>query len=343
LANLDWRDRLVEAGFAEDVTAHDSWRPEIHLVFLRVLEPTPNSARGSSSRKELLDKPARSATLAAMTSPRDPRFPLAEILLVAMVTIGSAAVGAGLGWYFVYGFAATIGRSLDWPLFVEHPRPVAAVTLGFLAAAGTILSRVQDIRRATGRRQCARTRGLEYHRGGDPSVTSQLDGCLGRESMVRYHHGVTATENGGRVALCDRSYQSGSSNQEGGNRRTVKETVSFFESDALDLPAFELRPEGFFVNLVMSIAGARDLDFEDHTEFSRAYHLSGADEPTIRRLFGEGMLLDLLADPPGLHLRRGGQRVAFYRSKKRVPTRDLDAALEEIRELRRAFEQASEC
>lgn len=50
LANLDWRDLLVSAGFGNDVTAHERWMPELHFVFIPSLVSTLLRAEGEKGQ-----------------------------------------------------------------------------------------------------------------------------------------------------------------------------------------------------------------------------------------------------------------------------------------------------
>lgn len=85
-----------------------------------------------------------------------------------------------------------------------------------------------------------------------------------------------------RVQLFDYKYVTGS----GKSSCTWKQTVVLFESDRLRLPAFSLRPHGFWDG-VASLFGQQDIEFPTHPDFSSAYLLQGQDEERIRAIFTE--------------------------------------------------------
>ena len=90
-----------------------------------------------------------------------------------------------------------------------------------------------------------------------------------------------------------------------------------------------------------NVMGEEDIDFDHHADFSKSYFLSGPDEDAIRRLFEQGGLLDFFSNWRGVYLRGRGREIAFYRSKEQIPSARLGPALDDIRHLRRVFEEAS--
>lgn len=102
----------------------------------------------------------------------------------------------------------------------------------------------------------------------------------------------------------------------GRNRRIRRQSVLLFESQRLDLPTFALRPEGLGQKLA-GLLGQQDIDFEGHPDFSAAYVLQGADEAQIRALFA-GEKLAFFAQRRGLCVEGQGQRLLYYRARKRV-------------------------
>lgn len=82
------------------------------------------------------------------------------------------------------------------------------------------------------------------------------------------------------LAVFDYRYVTGS----GKNKTTHKHTVVAFDSPHLDLPQFELGPEGIF-HKIASTFGYQDIDFDGCPTFNGKYLLRGADEAAIRRVF----------------------------------------------------------
>ncbi|RME97170.1 MAG: hypothetical protein D6772_10815 [Bacteroidetes bacterium] len=73
------------------------------------------------------------------------------------------------------------------------------------------------------------------------------------------------------------------------NKR-VEQTVFFLESKELELPDFYLEPEHFFHKIGEALRLIKDIDFEQYTNFSYRYRLTGPDEHYIRQRFGHRML-----------------------------------------------------
>ena len=71
------------------------------------------------------------------------------------------------------------------------------------------------------------------------------------------------------------------------SRTTFTHAVVAFEHDSMSLPKFTLRPEGIFDRLGEAIGweGSRDIDFDQHPEFSKSFVLNGDNEPTMRNFF----------------------------------------------------------
>jgi hypothetical protein len=82
------------------------------------------------------------------------------------------------------------------------------------------------------------------------------------------------------VMLFDYQYTTGS----GKHKHTSQQTVCFFQSDALTLPEFIVRPEGMF-DKIGQVFGSQDIDLPMHPEFSGKFILRGQDESQIRHFF----------------------------------------------------------
>jgi len=103
-----------------------------------------------------------------------------------------------------------------------------------------------------------------------------------------------------KVQIFDYTYTTGG----GKSSRTWAQTVFLFESGRLRLPAFSLRPQGFW-DKIAGAFGQQDIDFEANPEFSRAYVLQGRDEDLVRTLFSEPVVAYYTRHPG---LCRGGRR-----------------------------------
>ena len=108
------------------------------------------------------------------------------------------------------------------------------------------------------------------------------------------------------------SYTTGS----GKNRTTTRQSVVLNESDELDLPQFDMRPE-HFLHKIGGAFGYQDIDFPRHEQFSKKYLLRGRDETAIRSVFNDEVLAYFASN---LNLSVEGRRGAFivYKGGKRL-------------------------
>jgi hypothetical protein len=104
----------------------------------------------------------------------------------------------------------------------------------------------------------------------------------------KIHHVLTqqASLNEWRTHIFDYRYLKWS----GKHTRRVEQTVFFLESKELGLPDFYLEPEHFFHKIGEALKLTRDIDFEQYTDFSYHYRLTGEDESYIRQKFGDRLL-----------------------------------------------------
>ena len=74
--------------------------------------------------------------------------------------------------------------------------------------------------------------------------------------------------------------------------------------------------------------GFQDIDCDSHPDFSKQYLLRGPDEPAIRALFTS----EVLAAFESLHrvsVEASGDRLIFYRARKRIDPDDIQSFMEE--------------
>jgi len=107
----------------------------------------------------------------------------------------------------------------------------------------------------------------------------------------------------------------------GKNSQTFRQTVALFESPELRLPSFALRPESFF-HKIGSAFGFKDINFDEHPEFSKKYLLKGADEDAIRALFDDEIMGHYEAHA-GLSTEGAGQVLLYYRLSKRPKPEEI--------------------
>ena len=157
--------------------------------------------------------------------------------------------------------------------------------------------------------------GLEFQPLGDPQLLSRLGGFplmnVGRRQELK--NLVLGNTSQGQLALFDFRYITG----HGKHQRTRRQTVIAMEAAELgQLPAFNMRPEGFW-DKVGGAFGMQDVDFDEHEDFSSKFLLKGEDEVAVRALM-DRELLDFFADRPDLCCEGRPGMFLYYRRYKRV-------------------------
>jgi hypothetical protein len=98
------------------------------------------------------------------------------------------------------------------------------------------------------------------------------------------------------VKVFDYDYSIGSEE----SRESTGQTVIYFRSPELDLPAFSLRPKSI-VHRIAKLFGYQDIVIATRPAFSKAYLLRGKDEAAVRKLFDDTVVS---------HFERGNTLVA---------------------------------
>src|SRR5258708_8300663 len=131
---------------------------------------------------------------------------------------------------------------------------------------------------------------------------------------------MTGSTSGLQVSLFDYRYTVGKS--------TVVQTVAVFTQD-LQLPPFELRPEGFLDRIGDAVMH-KDIDFDSYPEFSRRYLLRSPDEVSTRKFFAPSLLAYLEQTPSEQkwHIESTGTSLIFYRGFPLKPS-DIPAFLDQ--------------
>lgn len=125
-----------------------------------------------------------------------------------------------------------------------------------------------------------------------------------------------------------------------GKQRTVhKQTVFAYEALILKLPAFTMRPEGFFDKLA-GVCGFQDIDFSSNEEFSKSYVLQGDNEFAIREIFNEEVL-GFFASHRKVCVEARGNVLIIFIDGNFLPLGDFDTMFAETREAAELFAKAS--
>jgi MFS superfamily sulfate permease-like transporter len=82
----------------------------------------------------------------------------------------------------------------------------------------------------------------------------------------------------------------------------------------IPIPDFALEPEGLFSKLFESVEG-RDIDFENHPEFSKKYYLRSNNEEAVRAFFTEP-ILQFLENREEMHIECHRNRLVFFKKRE---------------------------
>jgi hypothetical protein len=201
------------------------------------------------------------------------------------------------------------------------------VVLAIVAVIATIavISAMFEKRRTEGLKLVAEQLGLAFYPQGDSIQTRALS-SLQFFSQGRHHktanmiHGVAE---GTEVTILDFQYVTGHGKQ----KQTWKQTVVCFSSTELELPGFALRPETLFDKLGGAF-GSQDIDFADYPRFSKLFLLRGYPEEQVRELFTPAIIAYFEARP-GVSVEGNGQRLIFYRARRRPKPEEVHGLLRE--------------
>ncbi len=211
-----------------------------------------------------------------------------------------------------------------------------AITIGALilavAVAAWFLVKHYEQKRTQGFQAVAVELGMEFFPKGDDSLMDSKGNAsvfLGDFSLFEQGRSRKLTNlirgrtQSVEVAIFDYRYTTGG----GESSSTYRQTVVRFESDALWLPKFELRPEHFGHRLA-KLFGYQDINFPGHPKFSKKYLLRGETETAIREVFAPDVI-EHLESLDRLHVAGHGSKLIVYRPNKRVRPAELEGFLTE--------------
>ncbi|MBC2838178.1 SulP family inorganic anion transporter [Robiginitalea sp. SC105] len=103
-------------------------------------------------------------------------------------------------------------------------------------------------------------------------------------------------------------------------REVVKATVLYIECDQ-ELPVFTLDREGL-LGFLYDLAGFRDIPLDDHPDFNRRFHLSGADPEPIAEMFSDELVL-FLESNPYYHVESNGKGLLILKNERLLGIREI--------------------
>ena len=132
------------------------------------------------------------------------------------------------------------------------------------------------------RRDQAERLGIEYHKQLAPADQAMFAKfALASRGHNQLASKVLVADSGDlRMVIFDFRYIVGS----GSGSRVYKQTVVMAQSELLSIPVFKISPEDMRQKIA-SLFGYQDINFDDDTNFSKAFKLTGPDVDRIRAFF----------------------------------------------------------
>lgn len=206
---------------------------------------------------------------------------------------------------------------------------------GFFLLLFTV-SAIREYCRSTRLAHEASAKGLEYS-ADDSAIefdTTDLSLCRNGHSFA-YSHCIHGHLGGREIHIVDLRFTVG----KGRGRATVEQTLIILNVQEERFHTFILRPEGIF-DKITDIFGHEDIDFPDHPEFSKRYHLlSNTPADTLRAVFPR-TILDTLLRFKGLSIECQDGWIVFYRRYKVMPARQIMGFAEQFLEITNRMAQA---
>lgn len=191
------------------------------------------------------------------------------------------------------------------------------IVLGIVLVSGIILIAVKmDKKRTNELEETAAELGLKFVKYAD-QVTNEARMRFELFSKGRGRKSWNAIygETGGTgVWIFDYQYTTGG----GKNSTTHYQTVICFASTNLNLPRFNLYPEGMMSRIGSSVFGMQDIDFDTHPDFSKKYVLKGDSEDMIREAFHEDLLSFFELQDKELRVEGDRDQLLMYRPRRKV-------------------------
>jgi hypothetical protein len=103
-------------------------------------------------------------------------------------------------------------------------------------------------------------------------------------------------------------------------KEVVKTTVMHIKLDS-EIPVFTLDKEGL-LKFLYSLAGFKDIGIENHPDFNRRFYLSGPDEPAIRSLFTDELVL-FLESNPYYHVESNGRSLLILKKERLLAVQEI--------------------
>ena len=202
---------------------------------------------------------------------------------------------------------------------------IIAVGIILIAIGTYVMTRYFNKQRTKAFELLAESLNFAFSEKADGSLMDSLSSfqLFSQGYSKRISHVLSGKFNLIPVTIMDYKYTTGG----GKSSHTFQQTVLVMESNKLQLPRFNLRPERLF-DKIGSVFGNKDINFETAPVFSKRYQLRGDDEASVRNLFNE-RVLEYYEQHPGLCTECDGVKIIYYRSSKKVTPEEIQSFLQD--------------
>jgi hypothetical protein len=162
--------------------------------------------------------------------------------------------------------------------------------------------------------------GFNFIRGGDGAFLQSLKNFSLMDSAnvdySREHNLLKKQENSAEITLADLCLRS--SKYKTKAKPPISLTMLSFNANDLNLPEFYMKPKQMSDKAAPK-SGYKDIDFTEHSDFSKTYLLHGKDEVAVRNLFNKPGIINFLEQEEGLCMEGKGQNLIIYKCVDGAP------------------------
>lgn len=251
------------------------------------------------------------AAEAAGDSPR-----IRDILVGALT---GAVGGVVVGLIFVGPWLVVLTSQYGLPRIVPEDSLAAGIlyaAIGALIGSGIALAmRRKRLRREATFRWITQTLGGQFSTEGDAALDKEMALWFSQHGAWSYktRNIVRVQIDGIRFVAFDLRFYVETGTESSRRTKNVQQTVAYYASDSLRLPAFGLGPRRPFAGLSARLSGRKPVDLSKHVDFSQRYEVTVKrdENEDVARLFGTE-IIGLLAATRGLCISSDGSSMVLF-------------------------------
>ena len=243
-------------------------------------------------------------------------------LSAIIFTCFGSLLGGLMGWFFFSMFLEQIGKAFDLGFLENHSRWYGALIFGYLSGASTFKTFSTAVL-AKERRQAAQKLGFQVTESLENELAESLERIFDNRGTVDIHNAVRRESDLAKIVIADLDF-SDPQNHHSGN--TNDETIVYIEAAGFSLPRFTMTTEGKLTNLLFSVVGNLDINFDEHPDFSRQYLLSGAAPDHVRGFFNSE-LLEYFSEHAGWQINASKNQLVIYRPGEVYDGEDMETMI----------------